>query len=111
VRAVLVLFFILSVGGAALADGGQPPRFRPNEGEVLYVDKEAGEIAIRHGDLPELGMEPMSMAFKVADLAMLERVKKGDRVKFKAGLVEGRFAILSIERVRSLRKPTERLTK
>jgi hypothetical protein len=32
---------------------------------------------------------------------MLERVRKGDRVKFKPGLIEGRFAILSIERLGS----------
>jgi Cu/Ag efflux protein CusF len=44
-------------------------------------------------------MDPMSMIFQVADPALLDQVKKGDRVKFKPGLVKGRFAVLSFERI------------
>jgi Cu/Ag efflux protein CusF len=55
---------------------------------------------IRHGYLPELSMDPMSMVFVVADADLLERVKKRDRIKFKPGLIDGRFGVLSIERVR-----------
>ena len=77
----------------------QPERFGPNEGRVLEIDKSAGEITIRHGFLPELSMDPMSMIFVVADPALLDRVKTGDRVKFKAGLVAGRFAVVAIEEV------------
>ena len=83
----------------AAAQQAQPERFAPNEGRVLEVDARAGEVTIRHGYLPELAMDPMSMVFIVADPALLERVRKGDRVKFKPGLVNGRFAVLSIERV------------
>jgi Cu(I)/Ag(I) efflux system periplasmic protein CusF len=84
----------------AFAQSGKPPRLGPNEGQVLEVDREAREITIRHGYLPELGMDPMAMIFIVADPALLEKVRKGDRVKFKPGLVEGRFAVMSIERIR-----------
>jgi Cu/Ag efflux protein CusF len=77
-----------------------PERFGPNEGRVLKVDKSAGEITIRHGYLPELSMDPMSMIFVVADPALLHRVKEGDRVKFKAGLVAGRFAVIAITPVK-----------
>ena len=100
-RLELVLVALLAAAGAAYADGVKPSRFGPNEGEVLQVDRAAQEITIRHGYLPELGMDPMSMVFKVADPAFLDRVRKGDRVTFKPGLVEGRFAIMSIERIRS----------
>lgn len=65
----------------------------------MEVYRESGEIAIRHGPLPELSMDPMSMVFVVADPALLRRVGKGDRVKFKAGLHNGRFAVMSIERI------------
>jgi Cu/Ag efflux protein CusF len=44
-------------------------------------------------------MHPMSMVFKVADPALLDQVRKGDRVKFTPGLVEGRFAVMSFERI------------
>ena len=89
----------LALARTAAAQPARPERFAPNEGRVLEVDAHAGEITIRHGYLPELSMDPMSMVFVVADPALLQRVRKGDRVKFKAGLVRGRFAVMSIERV------------
>ena len=89
---------------AALAQPSQS--FGPNEGEVLDIDGKAQEITIRHGYIPELSMDPMSMVFNVADPALLSRVRKGDRVKFKADLVAGRFAIISITRINPKRKET-----
>lgn len=88
----------LMLAGAA-AGPVKPERYAPNEGEVLELDVQAGEITIRHGYLPELDMDPMSMVFIVSDPALLKRVAKGDRVKFRPGLVNGRFAVMSIERV------------
>ena len=67
----------------APALGQAPERFGPNEGRVLGIDKSAEEITIRHGFLPELSMDPMSMIFKVADPALLDRVKIGDRSRSK----------------------------
>jgi Cu(I)/Ag(I) efflux system periplasmic protein CusF len=88
----------------ALAQPSQS--FGPNEGEVLDIDRKAQEITIRHGHIPELSMDPMSMVFNVADPALLNRVRKGDRVRFKADLVAGRFAIVSITRIAHKRKET-----
>ena len=87
---------LLMLAAPVIAQPLEPERFRPNEGRVLEIDKTAGEITIRHGYLPELSMDPMSMIFVVADPALLHRVKKGDRVKLKAGLVAGRFAVMEI---------------
>lgn len=87
------------VFAASAAFAQAPSRFGPNEGQVLEVDRQAGEIAIRHGHLPELDMDPMSMVFKVADPKLLDGLKSGDRVKFKPGLIDGRFGVLSIERI------------
>lgn len=101
---LVLLLLLLSAASPPLADDYKPARFAANEGEVLEVDRKGGEIAIRHGPLPDLGMDPMSMIFKVADPAVLGRVKKGDRVKFKAGLVEGRFAVLEITPVGERRR-------
>jgi Cu(I)/Ag(I) efflux system periplasmic protein CusF len=96
VRLRVALALVMSA--AALAFAEPPQRFGPNEGQVLEVDRQAGEITIQHGYLPELDMDPMSMVFIVADVTVLEGVKKGDLVKFKPGLVHGRFAVMSIER-------------
>ena len=88
--------FLLILAAPVLAQPPAPERFGPNEGRVLEIDKSAGEITLRHGYIPELSMDPMSMIFIVADPALLDRVRKGDRVKFKAGLVAGRFAVISM---------------
>lgn len=97
VRLALALIAAFWTGTAAPGDAHAPPRFGPNEGEVLQVDRQAREITIRHGELPELGMSPMSMVFVVAHPGLLEHVRQGDHVKFKPGLVDGRFGVLSIE--------------
>jgi Cu(I)/Ag(I) efflux system membrane protein CusA/SilA len=70
------------------------------EGEVERVDKERNEIVINHGDLPQLGMPAMTMAFSVTDKRMLERVKPGDKVRFNADIVKGEAAVTFIEVVR-----------
>lgn len=97
-RLALSAVFVFCVAAAAF--GQAPSRLGPNEGRVLEVDRQAREIALQHGYLPELDMDPMSMVFKVADARMLDGLKKGDLVRFKPGLLDGRFAVMSIERVR-----------
>jgi Cu/Ag efflux protein CusF len=86
------------LAGAALAQGidAPPSAFGPNEGIVRGVDKAAGEIIIRHGPLPELDMPPMTMAFEVNDRSQLDMVKPGDRVRFRVGLVNGRFTVTDL---------------
>ena len=103
-RRFLPALVLACLAGTALADRAPPERLGPNEGVVLEVDRPAREITIRHGFLPELSMDAMSMVFVVADPALLDKVKKGDRVKLKTGLVEGRFAVISIERMRRVRE-------
>ena len=54
------------------------------EGEVRKVDLENKKITIKHGVIKNLDMPGMTMVFQVKDPAMLDRVKAGDKVKFKA---------------------------
>jgi Cu/Ag efflux protein CusF len=77
-----------------------PSSFKPNEGIVFAVDRRAREITIRHGELPEIDMPPMTMVFNVADARLLARVKAGDKVKFRTGLVNGRFTVTKIQRLK-----------
>lgn len=69
------------------------------EGEVLKIDHKTRRITLKHGDLPHLGMGPMTMAFRVQDAAMLERVKAGDKVRFNAARVDGAVTITVIETI------------
>ena len=69
------------------------------EGEVRRVDKELGEVVLKHGDLPNLGMPAMTMAFN-ASAPTLEKLKAGDKVRFNAEIVKGKPTITHIEKVR-----------
>ena len=69
-----------------------------NEGVVVSVDKATKEIVIRHGRLNELDMPPMTMAFEVADTALLDRAKAGDRVRFRVEILNSRFTLTEIRR-------------
>ena len=62
------------------------------------MDKDAKKITLRHGPLANLDMPAMTMVFQVKDAAMLEQVKEGDKVKFKADKVGGAFTIVQIDK-------------
>lgn len=68
-----------------------------SEGEVRKVDKDAKKITIRHGELKNLDMPPMTMVFQVQDPSFLEKVKQGDKVSFVAEKVGGQFTLVRIE--------------
>jgi Cu/Ag efflux protein CusF len=66
------------------------------EGEVRKIDKAAGKLTLKHGAIKNLDMEPMTMVFRVADPAMLDQVKPGDKVRFSAEKVGGLLTVTRI---------------
>src|ERR1700681_269906 len=68
-----------------------------SDGEVRKIDKEAGKITIKHGPLANLDMPGMTMVFRVKDLAMLDRVKEGDKIKFVADRMDGSLTVIQME--------------
>lgn len=68
------------------------------EGEVKKVDKSAGKVTLKHGPIASLDMPPMTMVFRVKDAAMLDKVKAGDNVKFKAANVNGALTVTEISK-------------
>ena len=68
-----------------------------SEGEVRKVDKDAQKITVRHGPLANLDMPAMTMVFQVKDPTLLDQVKAGDKVKFKAEKIGGAFTITQID--------------
>lgn len=67
-----------------------------SEGEVRKVDMESRKITLKHGPLKNLDMPPMTMAFQVTDVAMLNKVKAGDRVRFVAANPGGKLTVTEI---------------
>ena len=72
----------------------------PSEGEVRKIDKEAGKITLRHGELKNLSMAPMTMVFRVKDAAMLDQVKAGDKVRFAAERINGALTVVQLQPVK-----------
>ena len=108
-RAIMVVAFAAASGfaGPAVADdahvkksaghGAMQAASEMSEGEVRKVDKEAGKLTLRHGEIKNLEMPPMTMVFRAQDPAMLERVKPGDKVRFTAEQKAGALVITRIE--------------
>lgn len=68
------------------------------DAEVRRVDVAAGKVSLKHGDIPNLDMPPMTMVFQVRDPAILGGLKTGDPVRFTADKVNGGYTVLSIEK-------------
>ena len=67
------------------------------DAEVRKVDKDAGKITLKHGEIKNLDMPPMTMVFQVKDKAVLDTLKQGDKVKFSAEKVNGAYTVTRIE--------------
>jgi Cu/Ag efflux protein CusF len=65
-------------------------------GEVVKIDKAAGKVTLKHGPIKKLDMDSMTMVFRVADPAMLDRMKPGDRIEFDADRVNGAITVTKI---------------
>ncbi len=63
-------------------------------GEVRRIDKAAGKLTLRHGEIKSLDMPPMTMVFQVTDAAFLDRVKVGDKVRFRADQQGGAYRVI-----------------
>jgi len=89
--------FWLTLSLSALTFGALAQALPLAEGEVRRVDKAGGKISLKHGEIKNLDMPPMSMVFQVSDKALLDKVKVGDKVNFTASQVNGDYTVMSIE--------------
>ncbi|MBU9465573.1 copper-binding protein [Burkholderia multivorans] len=84
--------------------GGQPTMSAQDaaltDAEVTRLDAGRGMVTLKHGALRNVGMPPMTMAFKAADPAMLGGVHVGDHVKVRVERVNGRLTIVKLVNVR-----------
>ncbi|MFP3552571.1 copper-binding protein [Paraburkholderia sp. SIMBA_049] len=68
------------------------------DAEVKKVDPETGMVTLKHGALENVGMPPMTMAFKAKDPAMVKQVHEGDKVKVRVESVNGMLTIVKMEK-------------
>lgn len=67
------------------------------DGEVRRVDRTAGKVTLRHGEIKEHEMPPMTMVFEVRDRSLLEAVKPGDKVKFRVIDENGKMIVTEMK--------------
>jgi len=92
--AALALFATARV--FSFAAQAQSPAVDMSDGEVRKIDKEAGNLTLKHGEIKNLDMPGMTMVFVVKDKAMLDTLKAGDKIKFKAINESGKFTVTEI---------------
>jgi Cu(I)/Ag(I) efflux system periplasmic protein CusF len=100
------LLFAAGTSLTASADDGHSKHHAPKaapaatdmaDAEVRKVDKENKKLTLKHGEIKNLDMPPMTMVFQVQDAAWLEQVKAGDRIRFKADRIGGSYTVTAIE--------------
>jgi Cu/Ag efflux protein CusF len=67
------------------------------DGEVRKIDKDAGKLTLKHGEIKHLDMPGMTMVFTVKDKALLDTVKVGDKVRFMVISEDGKLVVTQIQ--------------
>jgi Cu(I)/Ag(I) efflux system periplasmic protein CusF len=65
--------------------------------EVRKVDKDTKKITLKHEEIKNLDMPPMTMVFQVKDATLLDKVKAGDKVRFSAEKAASGYTVTGIE--------------
>ncbi len=85
---------------AAAASAGGVAAIDLNDGEVRKVDKASAKITLKHGEIKNLDMPPMTMVFQVKEPALLDKVKAGDKVRFRVEQSGSAYVVTAIEPAR-----------
>ena len=68
-----------------------------SDGEITRWDPRTGKVTLRHGEIKNLGMPPMTMVFTVQGAATASEFKRGDKARFRAEQVNGVFVATQLE--------------
>jgi Cu(I)/Ag(I) efflux system protein CusF len=90
IKRVFAFAFAAALAATSFAQG-------TTEAEVRKVDKSAGKVTLKHGEIKNLDMPPMTMVFTAKDPALLDKVKAGDKVMFSAEKQGGQYVVTAIE--------------
>jgi len=103
VLSTTALAFTAFVGNPVFAqmsmDQGKMGMVAPGmtDGEVRKIDKEAGKITIKHGDIKHMDMPGMTMVFVVKDKALLDKAAVGSKIQFMAMNEKGQMTVTDIQ--------------
>lgn len=88
----------LTTAAALLLAGSLQAQTPMASGEVTKLDVAGGRVTLKHGEIKNLDMPPMTMVFRVADPKLLEGLSVGQRIGFTAERINGQYTVTSISR-------------
>lgn len=68
-----------------------------SDGEIRKIDKDNKKLTIKHGDIKNLDMPGMTMVFQVKEPAMVDQVKVGDKIRFRAEKAASGFMVTELQ--------------
>ena len=74
------------------------PQTELSEGEITRWDSRTLRLTLKHGEIKNLEMPPMTMVFRVADASVVGDLKPGDKVRFRAEQISGAYHVQRIEK-------------
>ena len=74
------------------------PQTELSEGEITRWDSRTLRLTLKHGEIKNLEMPPMTMVFRVADAGVVGDLKPGDKVRFRAEQISGAYHVQRIEK-------------
>ncbi|MBN3726551.1 copper-binding protein [Burkholderia sp. Ac-20379] len=81
---------------AAATGAGAPNDAVLTDAVVRKVNASTGMVTLQHGELKNIGMSPMTMAYKAKDAAMVKQAKEGEKVKVRVENVNGTPTIVTL---------------
>lgn len=93
-----------SAGGMKMDRGANASSAKPAtatdstlaDGVIKKVDRQTGMVSLEHGELKDVGMPAMTMAYKAKDAAMVKQAKEGEKVKFRLENLNGTYTITTL---------------
>jgi len=88
----------ITAAALLLLAGGSHAQAPTASGEITKLDKAGARITLKHGEIKNLDMPPMTMVFRVKSPALLDGLKEGDRILFTAEKIDGAYTVTSVEK-------------
>ena len=74
------------------------PQAELSEGEITRWAPRTLRLTLKHGEIKNLEMPPMTMVFRVADASVVGDLKPGDKVRFRAEQISGAYHVQRIDK-------------
>lgn len=68
------------------------------EGQVRRIDVANAKITIRHGEIKNLDMPPMSMVFVAKPASLLNGIQVGDKILFRAAEEDSQYIVTQLRK-------------